>query len=73
MSDAVVSTPSRSRGGALLAVGIASSVFFLWLVFRDADLHAVWAALRDANLFLVLLAAVVVQRAGAETPVPSPE
>jgi uncharacterized protein (TIRG00374 family) len=61
MSGAVVSTTSRRRGGALLAVGIASSAFFLWLVFRDADLHAVWAALRGANIALVLLAAAVVQ------------
>ena len=28
-------TPSRRRGGALLALGLASSAFFLWLVFRD--------------------------------------
>jgi glycosyltransferase 2 family protein len=61
MSKPVVSTPSRRRGGALLAVGIASSVFFLWLVFRDADLHDVWVALRGADLVLVLLAAVVIQ------------
>ena len=52
---------SRRRGGALLAVGVASSAFFLWLVFRDADLDAVWLALRSADLGLVLLAGVVIQ------------
>ena len=56
-----MSRPSRRRGAVLLAIGIASSVFFLWLVFRDADLHAVWRALRDAQLGVVLLAAVVIQ------------
>ncbi len=61
MSEAPTATPSRRRGGALLAVGIASSAFFLWLVFRDADLDAVWHALRSADLGLVLLAAVVIQ------------
>lgn len=61
MSEASIPTPSRRRGGALLAVGITSSVFFLWLVFRDADLDAVWRALRGADLGLVLLAAVVIQ------------
>ena len=52
---------SLRRGGALLAVGIASSAFFLWLVFRDADLDAVWLALRSADHGLVILAAVVIQ------------
>ena len=61
LTDAPVATPSRWRGGALLAVGLASSAFFLWLVFRDADLDAVWRALRGADLGLVLLAAVVIQ------------
>jgi len=42
-------------------VGIASSAFFLWLVFRNADLHEVWHALKGADLGLVLLAAVVIQ------------
>jgi uncharacterized protein (TIRG00374 family) len=54
-------TSSRRRGGALLAVGIASSAFFLWLVVRDADLDAVWRALSDADLAHDLLAAVVIQ------------
>jgi len=61
MSGPSTVTPSRRRGGALLAVGIASSAFFLWLVFRDADLGAIWFALRSADLGLVLLAAVVIQ------------
>ena len=61
MSRDPVATSSRRRGGALLAVGIASSAVFLWLVFRDADLHAVWRALRGADVGLVLLAAVVIQ------------
>ena len=45
----------------LLAIGLASSAFFLWLVVRDADLDAVWRALRGADLGLVVLAAVVIQ------------
>src|SRR6187455_2390026 len=49
------------RRGALLAIGLASSVFFLWLVLRDADLDAVWRALRGADIAVVLLAAVVIQ------------
>lgn len=52
---------SRRRGAAILAGGIASSGFFLWLVARDADLDAVWRALRGADLGRVALAAVVVQ------------
>ena len=52
---------SHRRGGVLLALGIASSVFFLWLVVRDADLDSVWRALRDADLGQTLLAAVVIQ------------
>jgi uncharacterized protein (TIRG00374 family) len=51
----------RWRRGALMAVGLASSAFFLWLVFRDADLDAVWHALRGADVALVLLAVVVIQ------------
>ena len=63
MSDAPAapSPGKRRRRGALLAVGIASSAFFLWLVFRDADLNAVWLALRGADVGLVLLAVVVIQ------------
>ncbi len=61
MRDLAPGAPSRRRGGALLAVGIASSLFFLWLVFRNADLDAVWAALRSADIGLVVLAAVVIQ------------
>lgn len=61
MSDGKTSPSSRRRGGALLAIGIASSAFFLWLVFRNADLEAVWAALRSADVGEVLLAAIVIQ------------
>ncbi len=61
MTDSRGVKPSRGRGGWFLALGIASSAFFLWLVFRDADLDAVWLALRDAELGVVLLAAVVIQ------------
>ena len=54
--------PGKSwRRGVLLAIGLASSAFFLWLVFRDADLDAVWRALRGADVALVLLAVVVIQ------------
>jgi glycosyltransferase 2 family protein len=59
--DVAPETPSRRRGGAVLAIGIASSLFFLWLVFRNADLHAVWVALRSADIGLVILAAVAIQ------------
>ena len=45
----------------LLAVGLLSSAFFLWLVLREADLDAVRRALRDADVGKVVLAAVVVQ------------
>ena len=61
MSEVTQGSPSRRRGAALLALGIASSVFFLWLVFRDADLDRVWDALRGARIALVVLAAVVIQ------------
>ena len=54
--------PGKSwRRGVLLAIGLASSAFFLWLVFRDADLDAVWRALRGADGALVRLAVVVIQ------------
>lgn len=52
---------ARHRRAGLLAVGIASSAFFLWLVLREADLDAVWRALQDADIGEVLLAAVVIQ------------
>ena len=61
MSSGSTSTFSRSRGALLLAIGVASSVFFLWLVMRNADLDAVGRALRDARLGGVALAAVVIQ------------
>src|SRR4029079_19394726 len=61
MSEVAVRTPSRRRGGLLLVVGIASSAFFLWLVFRNADLPEDWHALKGADLGLVLRAAVVIQ------------
>ena len=52
---------SRRRGWLFLALGIASSVFFLWLVLRDADLDAVWRALQGADIWLIVTAAVVIQ------------
>jgi len=52
---------NRGRRGALLGLGIASSVFFLWLVLRGADLGLVRRALSDADVGQVLLAAVVIQ------------
>jgi hypothetical protein len=55
------SRSSRRRGAALLAVGIGSSVFFLWLVLREADLDAVGRALRGADPGRVVIAALVVQ------------
>ena len=61
MGEIAPATPSLRRGAALLAVGIASSVFFLWLVFRSADLDAVWTALRSADVGLVVLATIVIQ------------
>jgi len=51
----------RRRNAALLTIGLASSAFFLWLVVRDADLHAVWLALKGAELGPVLLAVAVIQ------------
>jgi hypothetical protein len=36
MSGGAAATPSRRRGGVLLVLGIASSAFFLWLVFVTA-------------------------------------
>jgi uncharacterized protein (TIRG00374 family) len=53
--------PSSRNRRVLLAVGLVSSAFFLWLVLRDADLDLVWRALRGAKLGEVLLAAVVIQ------------
>ena len=51
----------RRRRTALLLVGLASSAFFLWLVLHDADLDAVWLALRGATILDVVLAALVIQ------------
>jgi uncharacterized protein (TIRG00374 family) len=61
VSDARAAPNKRWRRAALLAIGLASSAFFLWLVFRDADLDAVWLALKGAELGPLLLAAVVIQ------------
>ena len=47
-------SPSRRNRRLLLAVGLVSSAFFLWLVLRDADLDLVWRALRGAELGEVL-------------------
>jgi uncharacterized protein (TIRG00374 family) len=54
--------PGRSwRRAAVVVVGIASSLFFLWFVLRKADLGAAWAALKEADLGLLLAAALVVE------------
>jgi uncharacterized protein (TIRG00374 family) len=39
-----------------LVIGVPASIVFLWLAFRGADPDAVWAAARDADLWLVGLA-----------------
>jgi uncharacterized membrane protein YbhN (UPF0104 family) len=39
MSGGAAATPSRRRGGVLLVLGIASSAFFLWLVFVTAVIN----------------------------------
>lgn len=46
---------------ALGLAGGATSLFFLWLVFRRADLEPAWETLQDADLANVLLAAAIVQ------------
>jgi uncharacterized protein (TIRG00374 family) len=51
----------RVRVIAFVAVGIVSSALFLWLVLREADLDAVWRALRAADSSEILLAALVMQ------------
>jgi uncharacterized protein (TIRG00374 family) len=61
MSDTSLPAPSRRGRVLLLVFGIASSAFFLWLVFHDANLHDVWRALSGADAGLVVLAAVVMQ------------
>ena len=48
-----------TRSRVLIALGgVAISAIFLWLAIRDADPDAVRAALRDADVGLVLLAVV---------------
>lgn len=39
-----------------LAVGLPMSALFLWLAIRGVNLHDVWTAVTEANLWLVLLA-----------------
>ena len=41
-----------------LVVGVPASLVFLWLAFRNADIDAVWAAARSADLWFVALAVV---------------
>jgi uncharacterized protein (TIRG00374 family) len=55
-------TQSSLRRAALvgLAIGIPASLLFLWLAFRDADVDRVWTVAREADLWLVVLAVVVV-------------
>jgi uncharacterized protein (TIRG00374 family) len=56
----VKASPSWRRA-AVVVVGIASSVFFLWYVLRRADVSAAWAAVKDADPATLLAAAVVVE------------
>jgi uncharacterized protein (TIRG00374 family) len=54
--------PAPRRGRlALVGLGVASSLFFLWFVLRRSDLGEAWAALREADLATLLAAAVVVE------------
>ncbi len=68
MTDGSVTSARSTDGGrrrlrvvAFVVVGIVSSALFLWLVLREADPHAVWVALRHADLGDVVLAALVMQ------------
>ena len=63
MSEGLTAVPGSRRGGARLAVGVVSSVFFLWLVRRGAELHGVWVALRSADLGEVAIAFSVLRQA----------
>jgi glycosyltransferase 2 family protein len=58
--EAPASSPPWRRL-AVVGVGVASSLFFLWFVLRRADLGNVWAAVREADLGLLLAAALVVE------------
>ena len=57
----VAKTSHPRRRLAVVGVGLASSLFFLWFVLRKADLGAAWAALKEADLGLLLVGAVVVE------------
>ena len=57
----LATTSHPGRRLAVVAVGLASSLFFLWFVLRKADLGAAWAALKEADLGLLLMAALVVE------------
>jgi glycosyltransferase 2 family protein len=61
MSAASAATWSGRSRGSLVAFGVVSSAFFLWLVLRDANLSAVWHSLKAADLGLITLAAVAIQ------------
>jgi glycosyltransferase 2 family protein len=43
-----------------LVVGVPVSIVFFWLAFRNANVDAVWAAARDAELALVALAVLAI-------------
>ena len=47
----------RSRAAIIgLALGVPLSALFLWLAFRNADVHEVWSVVTAAKLAPVLLA-----------------
>lgn len=56
-SGGVVRPAIRSRAAAIgLALGVPLSALFLWLAFRNADLHEVWLVVTTAKLAPVVLA-----------------
>ena len=41
-------------------VGIAVSIFFLWLAFRKVDVHSLWNSMKSANPWLLLTTMIMV-------------
>jgi glycosyltransferase 2 family protein len=61
--DAGLASPGKNARRAAvfgLVIGVPTSVLFLWLAVRNTDLHAVWAAMRGADVWLVLLAVLLI-------------